>query len=293
MDITWLDYELKVQKDNLNVLQECLKKINIAIQNTDYIVNSNEVTELLKDVKDNLDYSKNAIANLEKLKSLVNTQGSNSSYDFNSLYESCRQLIQAASIKLNDFLLKYIKNTSFLVDKSKANDTIPSDLTDFNISSYSDVTEHSNNTGNVLIDKTTGATYHDNNVLLISEKKNKVFLPYTIRDLNRILEKSKTHRSIQEIIDKKYTISLNKYKSAIISRFRETYNLMKKREKASIADSLDFALELAFNSKLNPAIITACKNLEQLEAYLDCLEINELSKFDYFEIKYEFALAKR
>lgn len=293
MDVAWLEYELKLQKDNLNVLQECLKKINIAIQNTDYIVNSNEVTELLKDVKNNLDYSKNSIASLEKLKSLASTQSYSTSYDFTTLYETCRNLSETSSIKLNEFLIKYIKSTSFFVDSSKANDTIPSDLTNFNISNYSDEQEGSNFTGNELIDKLTGKTYHDNNVLLISEKKNKVFLPYTIRDLNKIIEKSKTHRTIQEIIDKKYTISLNKYKSAIISRFRETYNLMKKREKATIADSLDFALELAFNSKLNPAIITACKNLEQLEAYLDCLELNELSKFDYFEIKYEFALAKR
>ncbi|MBO6243720.1 MAG: hypothetical protein J6O41_04040, partial [Clostridia bacterium] len=68
---------------------------------------------------------------------------------------------------------------------------------------------------------------------------------------------------------------------------------MRKKEKASITDSLDFALELAFNSKLNPAVILACKNLEELDAYLDCLELDELNKFDYFEIQYEFSPTKR
>ena len=51
MDKSVLEYELKIQKDNLNLLQECLKNINTAIQNTDSIANSNDVTELLKDVK--------------------------------------------------------------------------------------------------------------------------------------------------------------------------------------------------------------------------------------------------
>ena len=68
---------------------------------------------------------------------------------------------------------------------------------------------------------------------------------------------------------------------------------MRKREKASITDSLDLALELAFNYKLNPAVILACKNLEQLDNYLDCLELDELEKFNYFEVKYEFLPTKK
>ena len=68
---------------------------------------------------------------------------------------------------------------------------------------------------------------------------------------------------------------------------------MKKRERASIADSLDLAMELAFNNRLNPAIILACQNLEQLDTYLDCLELDELDKFDYFEIKYEYLPIKK
>ena len=68
---------------------------------------------------------------------------------------------------------------------------------------------------------------------------------------------------------------------------------MRKKEKASLMDSLDFALDLAFNFKLNPAIILACKDMEQLDTYLDCLELNELSKFDYFKIEYEISPTKR
>ena len=62
---------------------------------------------------------------------------------------------------------------------------------------------------------------------------------------------------------------------------------MKEREKGSSRQAFDLAMELAFNSKLNPAIITACKTLDVLDIYLSCLEYNELSDFHFFKIKYE------
>lgn len=129
----------------------------------------------------------------------------------------------------------------------------------------------------------------DNNVLFISETQNKVMLPYRIADLKKILQSNSHYSTLQEVIDKEYTFSLAKYKNAAISRFKETYNLMRKKEKSSILDSLDLALELSFNNLLNPAIISACRNLDELDIYLDCLALNELNKFNIFEIKYEIA----
>ena len=67
---------------------------------------------------------------------------------------------------------------------------------------------------------------------------------------------------------------------------------MRKRQKASLAESLSLALELCFNNSLNPAIITACKNLDELDTYLDCLSENEVDKFDLFDIKYEICPQK-
>ena len=62
---------------------------------------------------------------------------------------------------------------------------------------------------------------------------------------------------------------------------------MRTKEHASISDSLSLALELTFNSLLNPAIISACRTLDELDIYLDCLNTGELDKFNIFEIKYE------
>lgn len=127
----------------------------------------------------------------------------------------------------------------------------------------------------------------DNNTLLISEVQNKVVLPYTVNDLQQILSANNKYTSLQDVIDNVYTIPIDKYKSSSISRFKEAYNLMRKKEKSSVLDSLNLATELTFNNLLNPAIITACKNLDELDVYLDCLSTNELDKFNLFEIKYE------
>lgn len=127
----------------------------------------------------------------------------------------------------------------------------------------------------------------DNNTLLISEVQNKVVLPYTVADLQQVLDTNSDYTSFQDVIDNVYTIPIDNYKNSLKSRFKEAYNLMRKKEKSSVLDSLSLAIELSFNNLLNPAIITACKNLDELDVYLDCLSSNELDKFNLFDIKYE------
>lgn len=127
----------------------------------------------------------------------------------------------------------------------------------------------------------------DNPTLLISEIQNKVVLPYTISELQQVLNNNNNYKSLQDVIDNVYTIPIDRYKNSFKSRFKETYNLMRKKENSSIWDSIELALELSFNNLLNPAIITACKNLDELDVYLDCLSSNELDKFNLFNIKYE------
>lgn len=127
----------------------------------------------------------------------------------------------------------------------------------------------------------------DNDTLFISEIENKVILPYKASELKEILASDENdYCDIQTIINEKYTIPLLHYRYAGISRFRETFALMREKEKASLFDSLDLALELMGKRFLHPAIITACEDLDQLDIYLDCLETNELDDFPFFKIKY-------
>ena len=127
----------------------------------------------------------------------------------------------------------------------------------------------------------------DNNVLLISEETQKVYLPYTIEEVMQKLNNSSEYQTIQEVIDNEYTLPLSTFKNPIVSRFKEAYRFMRVKEKSSVYAALDLAVELMFNSNLNPAIIRACKDMKELNIYLDCLYENEVEKFDCFKIVYK------
>ena len=59
------------------------------------------------------------------------------------------------------------------------------------------------------------------------------------------------------------------------------------REKLPYIKALSLSLEMLMNFNLHPAIITACKTLDELDVYLSCLEDNQLDDFSLFKIKYE------
>lgn len=126
----------------------------------------------------------------------------------------------------------------------------------------------------------------DNKTLVISEEDGKVYLPYTKEDIKKDISENKGAK-ISEVIDQNYVLPLDKYKNSMRARFREGYNLMYYREKKSKRSAIMLGIELMFESNLHPAIISACKTLEELDIYLDCLEDNELEKFSCFKIIYK------
>ena len=85
---------------------------------------------------------------------------------------------------------------------------------------------------------------------------------------------------------------IKKYKNTTLSRFKEAYNLKKKKSHGKIGEAINLGMELAFNYNLNPAIISACRNEEQLDEYLDCLDENEMDKFTGFKVEYDIAPIK-
>lgn len=126
------------------------------------------------------------------------------------------------------------------------------------------------------------------NTLIISEVDKKVVLPYTIDELNEILNNnSDKYATIKDIINTLYTKPLQYYSNSSFSRFKEAFKLIRERENGTIAQALDLAFELFSNYSLHPAVITACKNLDQLDVYLSCLEYNELDDFHFFKILFK------
>lgn len=126
------------------------------------------------------------------------------------------------------------------------------------------------------------------NTLIISETNKTVTLPYKISELKNLLRNnSEKYNSLSDIILDKYTIPISEYRFSALSRFKEAYRLVINKEHGSKRQALNLAFELFSNYNLHPAIITACKNLNELDIYLSCLEFNELEDFRFFKIVYD------
>lgn len=126
------------------------------------------------------------------------------------------------------------------------------------------------------------------NTLIISETNKTVTLPYKISDLKNLLRNdSEKYNSLSDIILDKYTIPISEYRFSALSRFKEAYRLIINKEHGSKKQALNLAFELFSNYNLHPAIIAACKNLNELDIYLSCLEFNELEDFRFFKIVYD------
>lgn len=139
------------------------------------------------------------------------------------------------------------------------------------------------------------ATYSDmigateNKVLIISEKENKVYLPYKKTELKAYMSQYPTsYYSYKNVIEKEFILPLNYFmQNPSKARFRETYALYRDREATTVVEAFKKALSLAFKSELNPAIIAACKTKNQLNNYMLCLEEKKLNDFTDFEIMYD------
>lgn len=132
-------------------------------------------------------------------------------------------------------------------------------------------------------------TIENNETLLISEKENRVLLPYTIDELEEYAKRWPVeYPSLESVIKEQYMVPLNTfYEKPAKSRFTETYYLVRKREKKSIIIALIYAVILFTKTNLNPAIIAACKTKQELFEYIKCLKENKLDEFKPFKVVYE------
>ena len=94
-----------------------------------------------------------------------------------------------------------------------------------------------------------------NRTLIISEKENKIYLPYTTDELETYLRYyPESYKTVEDVVKKEFilpvtTFSNHPYKS----RFIETYNLMRNREEKNMIISFFYAIILFGMKKLNPA----------------------------------------
>lgn len=226
---------------------------------------------------------------LDKLNSFSNEDENNFMTSYNEDYITYHEKILDNTLEIQKILadlLEYIKfDFSSLNTKNETEiENIPSDVS-INTEAKILPEKHSITAKDTNLDNDTVL---QENTLIISHTRQKVILPYTKLELEKILkEKNNDYKNLQEIIDDKYTLPISYYKNIPLSRFKEAYSLAKFKAHASVKQALDLGLELFFNSDLHPAIITACRTLDELDIYLDYLESGEIEKFKCFSIIFE------
>lgn len=205
---------------------------------------------------------------------------------YQATVNTIKSKIDSYSSQLNETNTRLNENNS-KIETFLSDSQIQHYLNDFNISindSLNDVsTGHNSRFSDYQVSE------KDNNILIISEKDNKVFLPYRVTEINDYLEQfPDQYTSFENVVTKEFILPLNYYMShPVLSRFREAYSLCRDREGKPVFESLKYGMDLMFNRNLNPAIIAACKTQDQLSNYLDCLEKNNLDDFKDFEIRFE------
>ena len=261
-----LDYQKSLNK-------ELLLCINLITSNSDLLDSSLEFSknyESLNNILALLNLSVFSISSLEDLSNELEKMHSADSdiedkiANFNKHYMDVVDDISSCSVKIEKFLKSDFEN---LEEQNKV----------YEKKANSKKSVKSGSTSNL----TPG-------VLLISEIDNKVVLPYTLKEVKDILKANPAkYSTVLDVVNTVYTVPLKNYKNSALSRFNEAFKLIRQREHGSVVQALDLASELFFNYNLHPAIITACKNLTQLDVYLSCLEYNELEDFKYFKIIFQ------
>lgn len=239
-----------------------------------YCIGVDNAIKLLKNLQNSFSLSNTNILALEKISKdfdslLVNAITNESEFidNFNKTYSEAKLLLMENTIKIEECLCS-ISNIKFPESTNSGiiQETLEPNTSQENIKKYTE------------------------NTLIISEMSGKVILPYTLSLLEDKLQKNTNkYKNYDDIIHKDYSLPINLFKTPSIARFREAFKLMKNKEKSSIKAAFDLGMELLFNYNLHPAIITACKNLDELDIYLDYLETGETDKFDCFNIVFEIA----
>lgn len=275
---THINSILENQKNLKKILTSYMDKISVAIDKTNNPKDIDSIHTILENLKINLDNSNELTSSLATLLDLLNDMNKN-----------------IDSLKIEEYNLSYTKTFDNYLNVTNSIYTFIDNLSQYNYISFPEdnetkETENLENVETLEDNKELDTTDLKENTLIISETKQNVVLPFSILDLKQELSNfPDKYTSLQDVIDTCYTKPLSLYKNAPISRFKEALNLIKEKENGTLKQALDLGLELFFNSNLHPAVISACKNLDELDIYLDYLENGEIHNFNCFNVIFDVA----
>ncbi len=240
------------------------------------------ILKFLENLKNSLNYCDQNIALLENILKINNSEQSEK--DLETVFKNILYIEDFLFSALSFSELKLFDNTHYIEKNT---------ISDVENNVEINKIKETPSTNSISSNETpqTNCNYElEENTLIISETKGKVILPYNISEVTKMQNANPNEYSnVMEVIEKNYTMPFESFKNFPIARFREAFKLVKNVEKMPIKDAFNLGVELLFNYNLHPAIIAACKSLDELDIYLDYLETGETDKFKIFNIKFEIA----
>lgn len=308
-EISLIQNQIKKQENKRDIIVEAINSFENDIKNSNQN-NISLVSNLLEDVEKSFVLVNTNIKSLYELKEIlsdINTRIINLLVLIES-HPSSPNLYAEHVDKLKETIMYYSNNCTDIKNTIVNNDLLINEFLSsskfksiFNTKEVENINaenisapkinekETSNKSFYSHSDIDADETVYNSNLLRISEKENRVYLPYSNDEIKSYLTQfPNDYKSPKDVIVKEFISPLNYYlKHPVLARFRETYSLIRDREGKSIIEAIKYSMNLMFTYELNPAIIAACKTQEQLENYLNCLEKKQLEDFKDFEIKFE------
>ena len=256
---------LKIER-NLEILNDLMERIDN--------LSKDELTKIIN--KYNKKYSeikRNININIFNCEPNIEDNFKQNIQEKYNVYEKSKEAVEINDMK-NDETKEEIESNDMKNDETK--EEIVRDMNDnlTHVENSEDINEENK--------------IQNNDTLLISEILNAVVLPYTAEEVLEILKnENETYKTAEEVIKDKFTRPLSDYRVQFWSRYNETIKLLTVRQDYKLGESIPLALEIMRKRFLHPAIISACRSLDELDVYLDCLDKNEVDDFKIFKIKYE------
>ncbi|MBQ7410696.1 MAG: hypothetical protein IJW20_04875 [Clostridia bacterium] len=252
-----------IVKENEVVVKENITEIESVIEETTVIEDITETEPIIEAVVEE---------SVTKTEPVIETSVEQPTTEETSIEASTEKAQEKTVVE------EYQKEEEKSVEKSVENIPETETLTD------EVVEENTTGTKPVIVENDSEINFAEK-TLLIDNEAQIAILPYSLLDLEDFFsENPEKYSSINDIIEKEYTVSLDNYENTSISRFKQTFKLAKEKSNLSFFESLNYANKLLFENQVKPIIIAACSTIDELESYLDCLNNDVLEKFDYFTI---------
>ena len=302
-----LQYEIQKLKDYKNIYEQKIyeyKEVNNYINSLLKEQQSVQMTEiLLKNSKEKMNIYNSQILKIEgNLEIIYNLLENIDNLSKNKLTKSINKYNKKYG-KIETNINIYIFNSEQNIENNsqqhiqeeqkvykKTKEKVKSNDMENNETKYEIIKDINNNLNNKENSENINEKIEiqNNDTLLISEILNAVVLPYTAEEILEILKnENESYKTVEEVIKDKFTRRLSDYRVQFWSRYNETIKLLTVRQDYKLGESIPLALEIMGIRFLHPAIISACRSLDELDVYLDCLEKNEVDDFKIFKIKYE------